>query len=576
MGHLAQLVLLDLLRRSHREDVEEVHILRNLEPGDPVLAEHLNVMFRKRHAVGRDDERRRLFAILLGGTADNRHVLHAGHRADEVLYLLGRDVLAAADDEILESAGDVVVAILVHAANVTGMEPAVFVDALRGLLGHLVVALHVVVAAAADFAISVDGRDLTRLGIDDGDFDSGHRLTDRLALALDGLLEVTRHRHHGARLGKAVRVRDFAHEHPLLCLLHAVHGACRTGHDAGAEGTEIKLGEERMVEHRDVHRGNAVRCGALLLLYGRHHLHGVELLEEHHRRTVVHAAHHAKHAAEAVEERNGDANTIAAGEVLAGSDPEAVVRDVAVRELDALREAGRAGRVLHVHHIVHVAFCLTGKIFLLRRFAGEALHLIQRVHPAVLLAAEEENALEARILRAVQLATRLLLELRNELVDDLHVVAITESVDYEEVFGIGLLEREVHFLGLVVRVERQQNGAYLRGGKHENHPVRDVRRPECDLLTLLDAERHQPLGDKIDLLAEFKPRKTEIAIGIHDGIVLAATRNRLIKKLPKRVLAGDGQVVPRHSCRNALVERRLGRGGPVRICKIELRHCFFL
>ena len=307
MGHLAQLVLLDLLRRSHREDIEEVNILRDLEPGDLVLAIHLNIVLRQAHAVGRDDERRRLFAILLRRAADDCDILHAGHRAEEVLDLLGRDVLAAAYDEILESAGDVVVAILVHAANVTGMEPAVFVDALRGLLGHLVVALHVVVAAAADFAISVDGRDLARLGIDDGDFDSGHRLTDRLALALDGLLEVARHRHHRARLGKAVRVRDLAHEHLLLRLLHAVHRACRTGHDAGAEGTEIKLGEERMVEHRDVHRGDAVRGRALLALDGGHDLHGVELFEEDHGGAVVDAAHDAEDASEAVEQ--GDVDT---------------------------------------------------------------------------------------------------------------------------------------------------------------------------------------------------------------------------------------------------------------------------
>ena len=283
MRHFAKLVLLDLLRRCHREDVEEVNVLRNLEPGDLVLAEHLNVMLRKRNAVGRNDECSRLFAVLLRGAADDRNVLHAGHRAEEVLDFLGRDVLAASDDEILEASGDVVVAVLVHAADVAGVEPAVRVDALRRLLGHLVVAEHVVEATAADFAVRIDGRDLAGLGVDDGHLDSGKSLAYRLALALDGLLEVARHGHHGTGLGETVRVRDLAHEHPLLRLLHAVHGTGGAGHYAGAERTEVEFREERMVEHRDVHSGNAVRCRALLLLDGRHHLNGIELLEEHHR-----------------------------------------------------------------------------------------------------------------------------------------------------------------------------------------------------------------------------------------------------------------------------------------------------
>ena len=301
----------------------------------------------------------------------------------------------------------------------------------------------------------------------------------------------------------------------------------------------------------------AVRRRAALALDGGHHLHRVELLEEHHRRAVVDAAHDAEDASEAVEERHGDAHAVAAGEVLAGSDPEAVVRDVAVRKLYALRESRRAGRVLHVDDVVHVALRLTREIRLMRRLAGEALHLVEGVHSAVLFAAEEEYALEARILRAVQLAARLLLQLGDELVYHLHIVAVAETVDDEEVLRVGLLECEVHLLRLVVRVERQEDGADLRGGEHENHPVRNVRRPERDLLALLYAKRHQPLSNEIHLLAEFKPGKTEIAIGVHDGVILAATCDGLVKKLAECVFAGDRQVVPRHTCRNALVERRL-------------------
>ena len=173
VGHLAKLVLLYLLRGRHREDVHEMDELRDLEPRDLVLAVRGDILLLYGGAVGRDYEGRRLFAVLPGGTAHYRDVLHAGHRAEEVLDLLRADVLAAADDEVFEAARDVVVALLVHAADVAGVQPTVLVDALRRLLGHVVVALHVVVAAAADFAVSVERREIARLRIDDRDLDAG-------------------------------------------------------------------------------------------------------------------------------------------------------------------------------------------------------------------------------------------------------------------------------------------------------------------------------------------------------------------------------------------------------------------
>ena len=99
------------------------------------------------------------------------------------------------------------------------------------LKGHFVVALHRVEAAAAELAVRADGREVPGVGVDDSDLDPGERLADRLALALDGRLEVARHRHHGARLGEAVRVRDLLHEHLVLRLLHPVDGAGRAAHD---------------------------------------------------------------------------------------------------------------------------------------------------------------------------------------------------------------------------------------------------------------------------------------------------------------------------------------------------------
>ena len=241
----------------------------------------------------------------------------------------------------------------------------------------------------------------------------------------------------------------------------------------------------------------------------------------------------------------------------AGADPEAVVRDVAVRELHALREARGAARVLHVDDVVHVALGLAREVVLPRRLHREGEHLVERVHAAVLLAAEEHHALQVRVLRALDRAARLLAQLGHERVDHVHVRAVAVAGDDEEVLGVGLREREVHLVLFVVRVERQEDRADLGGREHEHHPVGHVRGPEGDLLAALHAEGHEAAREAVHLLAELVPGEAEVAVGVDDGVVLAAARDRLVEELPERVLARDGQVVPGHAAADALGERRL-------------------
>src|SRR5262249_58330121 len=69
--------------------------------------------------------------------------------AQPVFDLLRRDVLAAADDQVLDAAGDPEIAVGIHARFVAGVQPAFVVDCrLRGGV-VVVVRLHHVVAAAA-------------------------------------------------------------------------------------------------------------------------------------------------------------------------------------------------------------------------------------------------------------------------------------------------------------------------------------------------------------------------------------------------------------------------------------------
>ena len=80
--------------------------------------------------------------------------------------------------------------------------------------------------------------------------------------------------------------------------------------------------------------------------------------------------------------------------------------------------------------------------------------------------------------------------------------------------------------------------------RHKHDPVRHVRRPESDLFTVLDAQRHKPLGDKIDLFAEFIPGKAKIPVGVDYRVILTAARDRLVKKLTQSIFPRDRQVMP--------------------------------
>ena len=75
--------------------------------------------------VRRHDERDGHLAAVVVGDAEHRDVGDLRVRVEHVLDFLGRDVLALADDDVLEAAGDDDGAVLVEARQVAGVEEAV-------------------------------------------------------------------------------------------------------------------------------------------------------------------------------------------------------------------------------------------------------------------------------------------------------------------------------------------------------------------------------------------------------------------------------------------------------------------
>src|SRR5437588_13024600 len=102
----------------------------------------------------------------------------------KLLELDGEDVLAAANDHILEAAHDVDVTAFVHSCQVTGMQPAIAVNRLRGFLGHLVIALHNQETPAAELDALTAGNRLAGDGIENLDVGMGQRYADGRTLRL--------------------------------------------------------------------------------------------------------------------------------------------------------------------------------------------------------------------------------------------------------------------------------------------------------------------------------------------------------------------------------------------------------
>src|SRR5438552_8280778 len=87
--------------------------------------------------------------------ADGRGVANARHVVDDLLDVGRHDVLAADDDDVLETPRDIEIALGVDESKIAGAQPAVGGQHLRGRLGVVVVALHHPRALHADLALDI-------------------------------------------------------------------------------------------------------------------------------------------------------------------------------------------------------------------------------------------------------------------------------------------------------------------------------------------------------------------------------------------------------------------------------------
>ena len=279
----------------------------------------------------------------------------------------------------------------------------------------------------------------------------------------DPLVERIVHRGLGGHrrgLGHAVTDGHLGHVHHVDALAHHLDRARRTGHDPGAQGRQVVVGEVGQGQLGDEHGRDAVQRRAAFLLdraQGRARVE--DRGRDDDRRTVRGAGQIAQHHPEAVVERHGDADPIGFGVAATLTDEVAVVEDVVVRERRALGEAGRAGRVLDVDRVIETqARVACGQVVLVAGGLG------QQGRPVV--GTQIHDAFQVRGLGPHRIH---------------HVpVARTAVLGHgDQQPAAGLPQRVLQFVRAVRRVEVHQDHAGPRSGVLQHHPFGPVRRPDA-------------------------------------------------------------------------------------------------
>src|SRR5215207_9116100 len=119
----------------------------------------------------------------------------------------------------------------------------------------------------------------------------------------------------------------------------SVSGSARpTVETLSSSGSSVRVWVMRGLELRYEHRRHTEHRRAPLLVHRLQDFLGVKALDRHHRPLVGNGVERPEHAAEAVEERHGDAHPVLRPELHAFPDVEGVLHYVRVGELYTFRE----------------------------------------------------------------------------------------------------------------------------------------------------------------------------------------------------------------------------------------------
>src|SRR6185437_9832593 len=248
--------LLRLAGRGEREVGDESDMARHLVMRDLTLAEGGDLLGAGALPGLEHDPGADLLAEARIGHAEDLRRLDLGMAEEEILDLARIDVLAAADQHVLDPPDDVAIALGVDGGKIAAMHPPDLVDRRAAPFRILPIAAHDAIAARAQLAGFAYRHDASGL-VDDLDLDMRMDAPDRGDAALDRIVDA-RLEGDRARFGHAVGDGNFAHMHLLDDASHGLDRAGRARHDAGAQARYVVAGEARVIELGDEHGGDTV------------------------------------------------------------------------------------------------------------------------------------------------------------------------------------------------------------------------------------------------------------------------------------------------------------------------------
>ncbi len=242
---LAQLVADDLAGAGARDLLRQLYHMGNLVGREPAAAVGQQAFDLDGFAGAWNHEQRGNLAQVLVRDADHGAVEHRLKGVDHLLDLGRRDVLAAADDQFLEAAGDGEEAVGVAPGEVAGAIPTLEESLLR-LFRLVVIARHHVGAAHDQLALLAAGEVGAADGIDDAHGKAGDGET---AGALHPSASRPVHRHHGRGLRDAVAVEQLDAEPRFeLAVERRRHDRARRDAEPQIRNLEIRLAAQRLQE----------------------------------------------------------------------------------------------------------------------------------------------------------------------------------------------------------------------------------------------------------------------------------------------------------------------------------------
>ena len=205
------------------------------------FSESLDVLGGQRAiGVAQDHPCQEFFAVRGIGHTHHLNIANCGVRVEELFDLTRVNVFATANDHVLNAAGDIQVAVLVHDRQVARMHPPSVVDRFSSLVWFVPVPAHHRVPARTQLTFLSTRQRQPGDRVSHLHLHVRHDAANGLRATLNRIV-CTRHGGHRGSFGHSVTDCHLGHIHPINDLVHDLHWARGAGHHARAQGAEVVL-----------------------------------------------------------------------------------------------------------------------------------------------------------------------------------------------------------------------------------------------------------------------------------------------------------------------------------------------